>query len=298
MNSEVRTYRDPQEVAFTLATYISRAKTDKEAVKIFANSSGFEYGPQRQARKLAKMYLNNPQGENTEMGLLPADQERLMVIRRELSDTATEKLAEKKGKISTRERVSILLQAKFKSGLDREQRIKMYKEAGYTDDEILFINGSKIAGTVIGNIVIGTGSWAGLGVFTVYDNALPFFHLIPSSTEMAFAAIGIYTASYIANTEQNLRLTKTFGASIGTLTTGLFALGNRLLPEKERDWIARVIPVLEDGIARSGLYAGAVAGITGDPHKVIAGCLFGAALNAVIITGSEIVLRGKKKKIA
>lgn len=298
MNSEARVYRDPQEVAFTLATHISRAKIDKKAVEVFANFAGSEYGSQKQAKKLAKMYLDNPQAENTEAILLPADQKRLMALRQEISNVATEKLAEKKGKMSTQERISLLLQAKFKSGLSKEQRVKMYKEAGYTGDEILRINGGKMVGTFAINSVLGTVSLLGLAAFAKYDNAFIFLNEIPSSTLLAIASIAVYTASYAYITEQNLRLTKTFGVSTGTLTTGLFALGDRLLPEEERDWIARLVPIIEDGITRNGIFTGGIAAITGDAHKIIAGNLFCIALNAVYIVGNEVALGLRKKKIA
>jgi hypothetical protein len=237
MSAEIKIYRNPQEVAYALATHMSRAKNDKE--------------------------INN--------------------------------LEKKKGKFSTLERTKILFQAKFKSGLDKDQRVEMYKEAGYTDDEILGITGKKIIGTAAANGILGTAAWFGLGAVTAYDNA-PILNHIPSSTLMALASIGIYTASYIINTEQNLRLTKTIGASMNTYTTSLYALGNRLLPEKTRDWIARGFPIALDTVLRIGLYSGAVAGITGDPHKVSVGCLAGAALNAVYAIGCEGVLRWKNKK--
>lgn len=212
------------------------------------------------------------------------------------TEEVAKKLEEKKGKFSTLERTGILFQAKFKSGLDREQRIKMYREAGYADDEILGITGKKIVGTVALNSVLGTAAWFGLGAVTKYDNALPLLSNIPSSTALALASIGIYTASYVANTEQSLRLTKAIGASMNTYVTSLYALGNRLLPEKARDWIARGFPIALDTLLRAGLYSGTVAVGTGDAHKVIAGNLFGAALNVIYIAGCEGLLQWKKRK--
>lgn len=210
-------------------------------------------------------------------------------------DVARE-LEKKKGEFSMLERTRILFQAKFKSGLNEKQRIEMYKEAGYTDDEILGITRKKIVGTVALNGALGTAAWLGLGAVTKYDNALPLLDRVPSSAALALASIAIYTASYIGNTEQSLRLTKTIGTSMNGYTTSLYALGNRLLPEKARDWIARGFPIGLDTLLRAGLYSGAIAVGTGDAHKIIVGNLFGASLNVIYIAGCEAVLRWKKRK--
>lgn len=264
---------------------MEQAKVDKKSIEIFLDTLKSSSVSRRETKKLAK-----------NLTLSPSDQEQLLKIRGELSTLSSEELAEKKEKFSTRERTEILFRAKFHSGLSKEQRIKMYEDAGYSDDEIKSITGKKMIGTVGLNGALGTAAWIGLGAVTKYDNSLPLINLIPSSTALAFASIAAYTASYVFNTEQNLRLTKNVEASMNTYVTGLYALGNRLLPEKARDWVARGFPIGLDTFLRSGLYSSAVAGLTGNAHKVIAGCLFGAALNTIYIAGCEIILHWKRKK--
>lgn len=226
-------------------------------------------------------------------------QQVALVLATHMSRGKTEekaKIQNKKGKFSTLDRAGILFQAKFRSGLNKEERVEMYREAGYSDDEILSITGKKLVGTAAANIALGVSAWAGLGAITKYDNVLPMLNQIPSSAALALASIGVYTASYVINTEQNLRLTKNIGASMNTYVTGLYALGNRLLPEKVRDGIARGFPIGLDTFLRAGLYSSAIAVGTGDAHKVIMGNLFGAALNTIYIAGCEGVLRWKKRK--
>lgn len=280
--------RDRQHVARVLDRHLAAPRIDRRTVTLFTK----EHAARSQwlVRRQARQFLHQP----TETALSAEDQGRLTAIKQELTKKDIARRESKESKYSIGERTRLLLRAKVRSGLDKEQQHAMYSEAGFTEREIKGITKGGGAVTVFTDSLLTSASYAAAGTAIIKDNLLS---VIPDTTSAALGTVLAYLVSFGVITWQNLRLTKEFGASGNVWLTGSYALGNKLLPDKIRDIVALGTPALADLITKGGAL-GVVLGATGDLHKAAAASAIGAAFNGVLAGGSEILLRLKKRKNA
>lgn len=286
-----------QEIAYTFATHLSRVKIVRKVARKYARDYDTDIS-RRKLRKQASAFLQaSRDGSHEGVVLEEKEKEKITRLHQEISRREREHLEKKRGNFPTIERASLLFKAKLKriNGLSEDERMQMYKEAGYTDEEIDGITGKKIASSLAvtaGLTAVSEGVRVG---GTVYDQLIPLAENLPGKAGAA-VSVAAYTASYIIFTLENLRLTKKTGISSNASVTGLYAMGNRLLPNKARDTIAVGVPVAADALLHSAAYTAVIGGVTGDPTKIVAGNLTSIGLTLAFAGGSEVWLRRKMRK--
>jgi hypothetical protein len=288
--------KNSQEISHIFASRILESKSNKEAAIVFSQISPHEGGSKRKTNKHALAYLR---GEAPKTGFSGYEQRRLEAIRDHLKNEDQKYLESKQGNFTQKDKVRLLFQAKSKylSGMSKKESISMYKEAGYSDDEINKITLTKtLVSAGIGFAMAGTDHAAKILV-TINDKLLPITDNLPANTTGAIVAGSLiaYTGTYALLTEANMKLTKKAGISANALVTSLYFLSDKLLPNKTRDWISRGTPIALDTAQHAALYTIPTLAATGDPNKVVAATLVSTAINLLYAAGSFAVLGIKNK---
>ncbi|MDP3941035.1 MAG: hypothetical protein Q8Q49_01860 [bacterium] len=277
-----------QQAAFVYASHLVKPRVRNEAASILASREGIR---KRTAREMVEQVVFGEDGN------IPGDlQGRVLPIYDVVFTAREHKIAEKQGQFTKLDRIGLVARTKFRSGLTKEERLQMFREAGYADDEISKITGTTFAvsaGLTAGITAIATGSRLAAAV---HDRAVPFIHSIPEQDLKTAAVLSLvaYVASFGAASAENVRVTKEIGGSMNALVTSLYFIGDRVLPDFMRNIVATGIPVTIDAM-QNGLYILGIAQISGDPHKIIAENLTGVAINGALAVGSELWLRKKER---
>ena len=297
-------HHDKQEVAYVLSSHITRAKSDKKTASLFSKSEEASSDrSRRRTYKQTRAYLRQQRSEVKLFDTELSGSERAAVdaIRSSLAEKDKIYLQEKKGSFSAKERGKLLFEAKVSplSGLGKAEKLQMYREAGYTDDEISGITGKKLLFSAGISTPLSLTSQFGRINSAVHEDIVPFIGNIPEADmkTAAVASVLTYIGSFALLTEQNLRLTKKYGASANTTVTGLYLLGDRLLPNSLRDWASRGLPLSYDTAVNAFGFAAVAQGLTGDSKSVVAGALTAAAFNVTIATGAQGWMRWKRGKV-
>jgi hypothetical protein len=317
LNDALRTSAS-QDVAYKLASYLLVAKSDKKAATIFSytdSSSSFPHpllsfrrrpessSPQdlsrRKIEKQALNYLRDQRrsDESTETDLSEDHKQELAQIRQKLAIADDVYLEEKKDNFGLRNRAWLLLKAKSArlNGLNKEEKIQMYREAGYSESDILKITGKKLLISAGLSTALTFAANGITGAAIANDNLIPFVHDIPQNYNSLSvgASLLTYIGSYVYVTEKNLKLTKKFGVSTNPSVTGIYLAGNRLLPDRTRDWMARGIPIGLNSITHTVVYPAIIEGVTANSDKIIAGSLTSSAINIALAMGYEAFMKKK-----
>lgn len=299
-------HTDRQHVALVLSNHLSRARVSKKTARRFSWRYELEGVPRKEMKKRALVYLHSSQQEQPQ-GFQFEDaeaaekmEENIDTIRREIATRQEQRLQEKEEKgFSASDRAVLLFKAKSKrlSGQTEEERVQMYKEAGYTDKEIEGITGKKFAvSTAVTMGLAGFSLSARVGA-SLFDKIVPFSDILPGNTGVA-ASIASYTGSYVVFAGQNLRLTKDKeGTSANAPLTVLYYAGNRLVSSRTRDLIAVGAPTAANTVFYGGLYTAIVEGTTGSSNKVIAANVVSTGLNLLYSAGAEAWIRHKERKV-
>jgi len=306
-----------QEVAYKFASYLLAAKSDKKAATIFSHTKSlaeprltrsfprcvpsklYAKKERRESRKAALQHLQQQRRseEPIETKLSEEQLEKLTTIRQELAVVDQAYLEEKKDNFSTIDRAMILFKAKSArlNGLNKEEKIQMYREAGYSEDEILKITGKKLLLSTGLSTALTLASNGFTSAAVAHEKIIPFIENIPENYSglAVGASLLTYIASYAYITEQDLKLTKKFGGSTNPYVTGVYLAGNRLLPDRARDWLARGLPIGTNTITHAIAAPAIIESVTANTDKIIAGSLAGSAFNVALAAGCEVFLRKK-----
>ena len=296
MSEKFPPHKDRQEVAYIFATSLRQVKNDRRAAAIFAKDQ--KERPRKEAKKAALAYLKD---QDEDKSLLSGEERTsLLKKREELARSDQTWLDEKRGNFSVIDRgiLVVKVDSKYLSGFTKEERVKLYKKAGYTEDEISNVTGEKVVfSNIIGNALTPVSEVLRTGAAAM-GGAMPLMDQIPNNSVAAGLAVAAYVGSLGAATEINLKLTKEAGTSpFNTLTTTYY-VGDKLFKNKTRDWMARVISQGGDYFLHMGIVGGMAAFSDGDLRKVTAASLAMAAYNGVVGGASEVWRRmaGKEKK--
>jgi hypothetical protein len=294
-----------QDVAYKLASYLLVARSDKKAATIFSHESYIEDTSRRKTKKIALQYLRkerlDPGSESgmTNVGLSENQQQKLIQIRQELTDADRTYLEEKKDNFTTKDRAMLLFKAKSSrlNGLNKEEKIQMYREAGYSEDDILKITGKKLLLSTGISTALTLASNGITSAAIAHEKIIPFIENIPNNYSglAVGASLVTYIASYAYITEQDLKLTKKYGGSTNPYVTGVYLAGNRLFPNRARDWLARGLPIGTNAITHAVAVPAIIESVTANSDKIIAGSLAGSAFNVTLAAGCEVFLRKKSK---
>ena len=314
-SSKEAQYCASQDVAYKLASYLLVAKSDKKAATIFAHTNisslsvemgqlarlGVEgsFPRRRESRKAALQYLQQKRRSEdpVQTSLSSEQKQKLDQIRQELFIVDQAYLDEKKDNFSGPDRAALLFKAKVSkfSGLNKEEKIQMYREAGYSEDEILKITGKKLLLSTGISTALTFASNGLTSAAIAHEKIIPFIENIPDNYSglAVGASLITYIASYAYITEQDLRLTKKFGGSTNPYVTGVYLAGNRLLPDRARDWFARGLPIGTNSITHAVAIPAIIESVTANQDKIIAGSIAGSAFNVALAASCEIFLRKK-----
>ncbi len=291
-----------QEVAHTFALHVLKAKSDKKAAKEFARFHTPDGNSRRKTRKAALEYLREKRkpefSEETQVFSLE-DQQKLTEIRREFLFKDSEYLERKKDNFNFYDRANLIFKVKsgrFR-GLGKEEREQIYKDVGYTDDEINKITGKKLLFSTAISTGLAFVAFGAKGVATAYEKIVPFIDQVPDNRKglAVGAALTLNALSYAALTVQNLRLTKKEGVSTNNNVTGTYLLGDKLFPNRARDGLAVGLPVVYNMFSQAR-DAGIVEAIAGNPDKIIAGSAMGTAFNLALVGACEVWIRKRNHK--
>jgi hypothetical protein len=284
-----------QEVAAIFARYLARAEARRHAVRTF--TLGYEGGGSiLKTRRLAKKHLSGKDSSKNK-GLSEKGREILDEIFEDQLAQEEETVEGKIGKFTIRDRTKLLFRAKLKrvSGLTDDERDEMYREAGYSEDEIKGVTGKNLASSVAVTAGLTALSEGVRGGGVVFDKFIPLVEQLPGKTGVLLSAGG-YTAAYVLFAWESRRLTEKTGTSANASVTGLYAMADKLLPNKARDVIAVGIPVAMDAAVHTAAYTAGVGAATGDLDKITAGNVTSIGLTLAFAGGSEVWLRRKMRK--
>lgn len=284
-----------QDVAAVFAEHMQEAASDKRAVKIFTRFVSKEKRPRRETKVLAVQYLHEQRKEDSSYisPLSKAEQESLREIRERLASLDQQKLGQKEDAFTGLDRTRLIMKAKSKkmSGLDKEQSEAMYREAGYSDEDISKISGKKMAlsagigvALTIPSEILRDGSAA--------QGKLPLLDQIPNADlKWAMAAGAItYVGSLAAVIRSNFKLTEKVGASTFPALTGLYYLSDKMVSNKVRDRLAKGFSMGSDMLLQTAAMATATAA-SGDLRRAVAVSAITTAFNTITAVGSEVWLR-------
>jgi hypothetical protein len=291
---------DQQRVAHVFASHMLQARSDKETASLFSHDKTREKRPRREARRLASLYLKEQRKDDSvyTSPLSELDKKIISTQREVFADADKEHLDGKKDQFTGSHRLRLIFQAKspFINGMNKEERIAMYEDAGYTEEEISNVAGKKMA--------ISAGIGAGIfgsGLLMKGDGAaegnLPLIDQIPNGDLKWVAAAGVvtYLSSLATAVNRNHKLTQEIGTSAFPGLTALYYYGDKLLSNRTRDRVAKGASMGFD-IGVQGSAIGASLAASGDLQKTVAVGAISTILNGVIAGGSEAWLRISRRK--
>lgn len=269
-----------QEVARTFVAHMGDAKRPREAALVFSQISPREGGNKRTTRLLAHAYLR---GEIKKTGFSTFEQQRLEAIHNHLKMEDEKYLAEKNGKFTKMDKARLVIQAKFKplNGMTNEEKTAMFKEAGYTDDEINKLTPSKtLLSGAIGAGLAGAEN-AIKGVALAKDDLLPLADNLPPIAKGAIVGGSLlaYMGAYAFLADGNTKLIKQNGISSNPLISSIYFLSDKLYPDKIRDRLSKGIPTALDTLQHVLLFVIPTLAATGEANKVVATTAVATAMN-------------------
>ncbi len=288
-----------QDSAYALASGLAKCKRNKLISREEARAARRDRRSARQVRKETLLYLRGAPIEELSH-LSDFDQARIDSRLVELTAQDASVLESKKDQFSNLDRTKLLFKAKAgrRSGLTKEERAEMYKDAGYTDLQIQGLTGKQRLSALLATGILSGASEGARAVATTHPDLIPYLdHLSGrSGTIASSAALGLYSLSYGLFAWQNLRFAREGFASGNTFLTEIYLGGDMLFPDNIRDLLAWGAPVAGTLFTHGALLTAAIEGTTGNTKSVIAGNLAGAGANALYLAGGEAILNRKKKR--